>query len=367
METPGHRLLRYEISSPGNPWHSCLYWPEAIEYKTTRKMPQEVELRLQMLLAERQLTQAELAKRVGVSKGTMAAYCGNSWTVLDRTVLERLADVLGCEAGSLLTTHETPFFDPFRGPDTPTCVYLRRPDSTKIEAGRPVGQRDSRAMDHVIKLLEDAVVGMVSLEDFAIAAADFEDRLRNHCVVLGSPWVNKAAEMAICRIFGIESFHPAQMQEMPFLFRAVGPEPPLKSTLIQIAPDQKPGIWLRDEKELLKSNAWPRDQFYATEIKKAQDCGVVVVCNHLGADGKVRKLIALSGFRGVGTEAAAKALTEHYRDLEPRAKDQYVWGAIEVSYDKPAQSRHREIRGYKWRYRVGGRCPVAFTFRKPLA
>jgi transcriptional regulator with XRE-family HTH domain len=333
-----------------------------------QEMPREFELRLPQLLSERKMRQADLAKRLGLSKGTVAAYYGNSWTVLDRTTLEQMADILGCDAGELLASQETPFFDAFGQGIPPTCVYLRRPDAARIEAGRPVGQRDYRAMDYVLKLLEDCVKGLVSVQDSVSTPQEFDDRLRHNCVVLGSPWVNKAAEIALCRIFGVEAFQPACIHLLPFHFRVIRQETLPASSLIQAAPDEKSGVWLRDEKEFLPSHAWPRDRFYDMDIKKGQDCGIVVVSNYQGDDGAAaRKLIVLSGFRGIGTEAAAMALSEYYRDLEPRNGKSYVWGAIEVLYNKPAKSIHRDLVNYKWRYRQGGRCPVAFSFRKPSA
>ena len=327
-------------------------------------MPREIELTLEALLAERNMTQAQLAKRIGVSKGTVSAYCGNSWTVLDRTVLERMADVLRCDTGDLLMSHETSFFDPLRKQE-PTCFYLRRPDAKRMNMGRPVGQRDNSAMGHVVKLMENTVVGMVSVEDFVTTPSEFEERAQNNCVVLGSPMVNKATEMALCRVFGAQAFDPAQVDQLPFQFRVAALLENLPASSI-LQPAEKQGIWLRDERELLQPDTWSHDEFYAKEIKKARDYGIIVVSNHRGVDnGETRKLIVLSGFRGVGTEAAAIALADHYRDLEPRESECHVWGAIEALYNKLENNIHREFLSYRWRYREGGRCPVAFTFRKP--
>ena len=333
------------------------------------RMPREVALRLKEMLAAKGMAHAELAKRVGVSKATVAAYCANRWTVLDRTVLERLADVLQCEAGSLLVTEESRFFDPYanHAGSRPTCIYLRRPDAETLEIGRPMGHRDNLATGRVDRLLEDAVEGMVAIEDSATTLAEFGERVRQNCVVLGSPMVNAASEIALCRAFGVEPFQAAQSGDLPFHFRVVAtPETLEPSAIIKPSPDDRRGIWLRDEKELLQADAWPREEFRRMELKRARDCAVVLVLNHQTADDpRVRKLVVLSGFRGVGTEGAAMALADHYRDLEPPEKNSPVWGALEVFYKKSANSMTREILGYKWRYRPGGRCPVAFTFQKP--
>jgi hypothetical protein len=304
-------------------------------------MPREVELKLDLLLNELApgMHWVELAARIGVSEGTLRGYMENRWRVLDRTVLERLADFFQCEAGSLLTTTESGFFDPFRvipGRDrypTPTCFYLRRPDADVLLTGRAVAYRDNRAIGRVTALLRDWVDEIVGIEDSAPDPERFDERLSQNCVVVGSPVVNPASEMAICRAFGVEPFDPGQSAQCPFAFRILGDTTPPRSAVLETAPDGKQGIWLRKDKELLAADVWPREEFRRVRIPKGRDCGLVVVMNHQPTDpDHFRKLVVLSGFTGVGTEAAAQALADCYRDLEPRAGETHVWGLIEVFY-----------------------------------
>jgi hypothetical protein len=336
-------------------------------------MPREVDLKLDLLLNELApgMHWVELAARIGVSEGTLRGYMENRWRVLDRTVLERLADFFQCEAGSLLTTTESGFFDPFRvmpGQDkypTPTCFYLRRPDADALRTGRPLAYRDHRAIDRVATLLRDWVDGIVKIEDSAPNREQFDERLLQNCVVVGSPLVNPASEMAICRAFGVDPFNPGQSAQAPLAFKMAAAVPP-RSAIVETAQDGKQGIWLRKDKELLAADVWPREEFRRVRIQKGRDCGLVVVMNHQPTDpGHFRKLVVLSGFTGVGTEAAAQALADCYRDLEPRAGETHVWGLIEVFYRKPANSTTREILNYNWRCRAGGRCPSAFVKKIP--
>ena len=111
-------------------------------------MPREVELRLSEKIDSNGLNRAQVAKLVGVGEATITAYCKNRWTVLDRTVLEKLADLFQCEPTELLVNRESGFFEPFRAQagENPECVYLRRPDAKKLESGRAVGHRDNLAM-----------------------------------------------------------------------------------------------------------------------------------------------------------------------------------------------------------------------------
>jgi hypothetical protein len=357
-----------------NPTPNCSDVKRPLQYKTVT-MPREVDLNLQSLLEKRApgTTKVELADRLGISEGTLRGYFENRWTVLDRTVVERLADFFQCDVASLLTTTESRFFDPFRAikekhPARPTCLYLRRPDADtpRIGSGRPVAHRDNQAIGRVGRLLQQCIDDIVGIEDQAMTPDQFDQRLLSNCIVLGSPMVNPASEMAICRIFGAEPFNPRQSTKLPFAFRVaattLGP-----SSIVEISRDGKTGIWLREEQELLQADFWPRDKFRELRINKGRDCAVVVACNHPSPDKppEFRKLVVLSGFGGIGTESAADALADHYRDLEPRHGASFVWGAIEVLYKKPFNSTDREILNYNWRCRNGGRCPLDFAKRKP--
>jgi transcriptional regulator with XRE-family HTH domain len=349
------------------------YWPHLFAtIQNGHNLPRQVELKLDSLFHELApgTTKIELADRLGISEGTLRAYFENRWTVLDRTVMERLADFFQCDAAQLLTTSESNFFDPFRtlsgkerSTGNPTCLFLCRPDAHVLTRGRPVALRDIKAMGHVTEWLRDSVHGIVEIRDSATTSEQFEESLSQNCVMVGSPIVNPASEMAICRVFGVEPFSPDQGAKLPFAFRTV-PTPATPSSILEAADDGKLGIWLRDEKQLLQAHSWPREDFRKVRIQDGRDWALVVVSNHqTTGQSPVRKLVVLSGSGGVATEAAAHALVRHYRDLEPR-EPRPVWGIIEVFYRKPADSTTRELLNYSWRWRVGGRCPLDFTRRK---
>ena len=283
-----------------------------------------------------------------------------------------MADFFQCDVASLLTTTETRFFDPFRGVpgddkcgNRPACLYLRRPDADAVRTGRPVALRDNRAIDHVAALLRDCVQESAGVEESAGTREQFDNHLEQNCIVVGSPIVNPAAEMAICRAFCVEPFNPKANVQLPFTFKVAAQKNVEPSSILETSTDGKVGIWLRKEDEFLQASAWPREEFFRLRIREARDWAVVLVWNHQTADSSsnVRKLIVLSGFGGIGTEAAAKALVRHYRDLEPRDRLP-VWGIVEAVYRKPANSQVRELLDYSWCGRKGGRCPVDFTKRR---
>ena len=333
-------------------------------------MPREVALRLENFLEEQApgTTRAELADRLGISKTTLGAYFEDRWTVLDRTVLERLADFFQCDASSLLTTVESHFFDPFQQQcgheifHKPTCLYLSRPDADVMEGRRALAHRDHLAMKHVGTLLRNEIDDLAEFETSATTLPQFQEHLQQNCVVLGSPIVNPAAEIAICHAFGVEPFSPGQNRKLPFTFRRAEGDI-ARSSIVELSADGRQGIWLRKENQLLEVDRWPPEEFRKNRIDRGRDCAVVIVLNNPmpGPPEYVRKLIVLSGFSGAATEMAAAALSAHYRDLEPRNGTGPVWGVIEVFYGKAAKSTERKDLTYNWRYRVGGRCPVAFV------
>src|SRR5712691_7847531 len=313
-------------------------------------MPRVVDLRLAKLLQERDIDVAELATHLDVSEATVRAYIRNRWTVLDRTVLERLADFFQCDAGSLIETTESHFFDPFRPPPgvekstPPKCIFLRRPDAETEQSGRKRSYRDNRAIELVETLLQNSVEGLVGME-YASTGPDDNQHFSQNCVVVGSPMVNPAAEKAICRIFGAEPLGPGQSAKLPFSFRVAANAALRDSSVVEASLSTGQGIWLREENELVEADHWPPEEFRRLRIKRGRDCGVVLVMNHrpAGQSGNLRKLIVLGGFTGAATEAAAKALVDHYRDLDPREGTDPVWGVIEVFYHKPARNTTRTI------------------------
>jgi hypothetical protein len=245
------------------------------------------------------------------------------------------------------------------------CIFLRRPEARANHGAGKLAHRDFRAIELVEKLLLYSGDAIQGIEESATQSSQFQELLTNNCVVVGSPMVNPASELAICHAFGVPAFDPSQATNLPFAFRVVGSDP-RASAVILPSDSRKQGIWLSAEKQLIEADYWPPEEFKRRRIGRGRDCGLVVVMSHRHTEQseETRKLVVLAGFSGVATECAARALVDHFRDLEPRDRPDYVWGVIEVSYYKPANSTSREILNYTWRRRVGGRCPVALSKRK---
>jgi len=181
---------------------------------------------------------------------------------------------------------------------------------------------------------------------------------------VGSPRINPAAEYALAEVFKSDPFASgAQVTLPPFQFVWHSSMKPPASTFGRIAAPTEPcGIWLRDQNSTVVADyVADRHEFLAKRIRDGRDCAVVVVVNHPGPiSGLPNKLVILAGLRGIGTEAAALRLALDYRELEPRAEDQYVWGILEVVYKKEPGQPNGSIRHSGWRYRAGGRLPINF-------
>lgn len=329
-------------------------------------MPREIRLQVESLLQQHGTTKADLAKQLRISDATLRAYFDNRWTVLDRTVLERMLEIFQCDVTSLLSVSENSFFDPFRSDGPSRYLCLMRPDAdVQNPEGRAVAVPDNRAIGHLGPLLKDLVPGIVPRQVIATTPKEFDDLLGKNCIVVGSPLVNPASELAICRAFGVIPFDPSQSKKPPFAFKVARNLPDRPSSILEKSLDGREGIWLRDKEVLVESDALPREEFRKKNIRRGRDCAVVTVWNHPATDGSgpSRKLIVLSGSRGLGTEGAAMALADQYRDFEPRGADP-VWGILEVIYKKPPFTESQTFIGSYWRYREGGRCPIEFTKRR---
>ncbi len=63
-----------------------------------------VRNRLNELMKERDLTQAELAEKMGVSPGTISRWTRNQIDLYDKTLLEKFMDFFDCDITDILVT-----------------------------------------------------------------------------------------------------------------------------------------------------------------------------------------------------------------------------------------------------------------------
>ena len=62
-----------------------------------------IKIDLRKLLADRGMTQAELASRTGIRPSTICAICGNSCSFLKLEHIDKICSVLGCAVQDLIS------------------------------------------------------------------------------------------------------------------------------------------------------------------------------------------------------------------------------------------------------------------------
>lgn len=323
-------------------------------------MPREVHLRLRELLARLKpgTPRSEVAQALNITENTVRGYLENRWTSLDRSVLERFADYLDCDASEFLDTRESSFFRPFHDPGGRQCYYLRRPDADQLRENKPLAFIDDQALYTMTKLLRNVGEGTEVFPSSTVTQAEFHEKAAHNCVVVAAPRVNPATEMALCEAFHLELPSANTIQKAPFRFMWHPIQHAPLSTFGETSTAGKCGILFTDEDLLIPADYCPLEEFRSKPMRNARDCAVVLVMNRRTSAGN-RKLIVLAGFSGGGTQAAAMAVASDYRDLEPLENEQLVWGVIEVLYRKHANTLERTITNRGWRVRYGGRNPIA--------
>ncbi len=196
--------------------------------------------------------------------------------------------------------------------------------------------------------------------------AELLNRVRSeNCIVIGSPKSNAASEIILSRFFNAEPFNPSDdnRRKIPFGFcwpdvtEIVELSSLTCSTLARNKTKGQAGIAVKGGIQVRADHKVP-EAFRAWETDEGMDCGLVFVANRpFGTDRNV-KLIVLSGFSGLGTIGAAKALIEDFRYLEPKPRERCVYGVVQCWYSKFANSNRRTLKTFRWRVGTGGRLPI---------
>lgn len=319
----------------------------------------ETRLRFRQLLDEKigdRMSRAEIVEALDVSSQTLSRYLLDHWSSVDRLLLERFADLVGCDIGDLFETRQSPFWQTFPRPSS-VCNYVRLVDApaAEIENTRRVVS-DDKALRIVHGLITECAPHTNVIERFGAVGKVFDELLRDNLVVVGGPRSNPATERALAKIFGTQN-PPFQFVWHP------GMKAPLGAFAILAGNPGGPfGIKLGGETSIIEARyIHNKIDFEKDTTRDGRDCAVVVVANRTSElDGKPRKLMILAGFSGVGTEGAAKRLAADFREMEPRDGETHVWGIVEVIYTKTGTKGVKKLRHSDWRYRSGGRQPIAF-------
>lgn len=315
-----------------------------------------------------EIGKSKLAKEIGVSAQKLTAMMNDDWQYITRDALERTADYLGLGADEVFEFVSVDFWKPIE--QTNGVTFLRgssekRGDNEEFQ----MPWYDDQATEVVGNLLRELLPNY-DQSDFADHGQDrvqlIERARQQNCIVIGSPKSNAACEILLCEIFGAEPFDPSpeNRNKIPFGFCWEDNNPIVERSSLACSDrarkDTKgrPGIALKSRIHVAANYFTDAAIFRKWKTKSGQDCGLVFVANKpFGAVHNV-KLIVLAGFSGVGTVAAAKALTHDFRYLEPQGTESYVYGVVAATYSKNAHNNHRELIDFKWKFRKNGRWPI---------
>lgn len=295
-----------------------------------------------------------VAKKVGVAANTLRGLVNDNWDQLSRETIERVCDYFACGPAELFQLTPARFWEPVAL--VGECHVLKYTDEQ---------QRDRQA-DLTALALESFLLGRFPTVRVRTSAprlvSDVPHYLSNHnCFVLGSPRLNAATEVALCRAFGVQPFksiaNSSQGPRFQFIVRSNAR--PVKSTLILHRPEGRRygfgfGIWDTEKQQLVASTSTPSGR--STQSGEGRDAAMVLISNHSRADGQVVKTVVLAGCSSVGTEAALRAVMRDFRDLEPVPGARFVFGILEATYNvetRPIQQS--SLTSYRWRYLQGSR------------
>jgi DNA-binding Xre family transcriptional regulator len=309
----------------------------------------------------------DLAKKIGVSTGKMTAMMNDEWEYITRDAIERAADFLNLTVVDIFHFEPVDFWKQIE--QAQRCIFLRGSQEGKSDEREfHIPRYDDEATFDINTFLRSALPDIRELivADHPEVDAELIERAkRENCIVIGSPKSNAASEILLSRFFGAEPFDasPENRQEIPFGFcwPDDGPvasqssltcsEPAREETKFQ------PGIALKGVH--VPADYKEEAEFISWDTEEGRDCGLVFVANKPFGTKKNVKLIVLAGFSGIGTLAAARALIEDFRYLEPIGTDPCVYGVIEAKYTKSAGSYVRTFKEFRWRYRKGGHAPIS--------
>ncbi|MDX6444661.1 MAG: Cro/C1-type DNA-binding domain [Blastocatellia bacterium] len=318
-----------------------------------------LKVNLRKHLKEKQLSQNALAAQIGIAPPTLAKMLNDEWEYVSRDSIERTIDYLGLEVADVFQLVNVEFWKPIE--DRRQCTFLRGSHAHRPDEGMTIPGPDNDATQLVVPFVRRLATDSVRYIDHERDEEKLiELAKQENCIVIGSPKSNAATEILLSRFFGARPFSEEDRPRIPFGFcwpEITEVEKNSSLTCSDAARKRtgmKPGIAVKGGPLVEADYADHATFFQWAPGRRARDCGLVLVANRPFNTTEYVKLIVLAGFSGVGTIAAADALIEDFRYLEPTSeKENFVWGVVQAWYNKPANDDTREYKRFRWKYRTG--------------
>jgi transcriptional regulator with XRE-family HTH domain len=309
---------------------------------------------------------SSLAEKIGVSPQKLNAMMNDEWEYITRDALERTADFLELDVSEIFELAPVEFWRPIE--EAKGCVLLRGSQEVKrahVRVPRYDDQASQVLKDFMRKFMDDFDEPPFAEHDRNEEPKLLETAQSQNCVVIGSPKTNVATEILLSRFFGAKPFDASveNRRKIPFGFCWPDTSPIVQTSSLTCSELARAEVRNRSgiatmEGVYIPADFKPAEEFREWKTKEGLDCGLVFVANHPFGTRKNVKLIVLAGFGGIGTLAAAKALVQDFRYLEPVGEETCVYGIVEGKYRKGRDTLSRDFRSFRWRHRKGGHAPI---------
>jgi len=305
---------------------------------------------------------ARFARALGLHLTTLNSLLNDTWERVERDTIERLADHLNCDLNDLFSLQADRFWQPFIDASSYRIVRgVVRKNGVKIPLEEQAKTSVINFFQGHLSRLSGGFAEALENEDEIVEYAQ-----NNNCVVIGTHHSNPACEILVSRHFQAKPFdsRPENRHKIPFRLikldyrrRSAFIESPQPSTS-----KSKSGLGVYSEalgRLIVEVDRLPEKDYLNAKIRKGHDAAIVLVINKPLSSPKNVKLIVLAGFSRIGTLAAAQALAQDYRDLEPIEPQTYSIGVIDATFDKSTEGDNRELVGYNWVFLEGGRRTIS--------
>jgi DNA-binding Xre family transcriptional regulator len=328
---------------------------------------------LQRELDENDLPKSALAARIGVSPQKLSAMLKDEWEYITRDALERAADALELDVEQIF---EFVIVDFWRSIEESQAFLRGWQADTVSDQKNQVPRYDDQATEVVKDFMRKHLVGCDEPPTFKYGKDDIKEIVEKaksqSCIVIGSPKTNAATEILLSSFFGADPFNPNEDNRAKIPFGFCWPEnsPTATESSLTCSETARKRVHSRFGIAVaggnhVEAHHKPLDEYHAWKTKEGLDAGLIFVANNPFGTNNKNKLIVLAGFAGIGTLAAAKALVQDFRYLEPVGDDRCVYGVVQAKYQKPTQKdaratlkEARELRSFRWHYRKGGHAPI---------
>jgi hypothetical protein len=297
----------------------------------------------------------KMAESLGIVANTYAKYYRNEALTYERRVLERAADLLRLkDIGELLELANVDFFPA---------------GQVQFLGHKPRVDPDDQAAEAALAGLFRSQPGFQGGHIPSVYSEDrtglAEQIYLNDCIILGSLRNNKAGEVALSLLFGVDpsDCSEASQRRVPLLIEAplmwydpsafvrvveCTGKPPWHQFHVRVSETGKKDAdrSFKGKTEAAVADYCPPDRFEDASTAAGKDYGIILIADHrIGGRETPVRTFWISGFSAVGTFAAAMALEKEIRnfsvEMAPKEDGKFVLAIVRTTFIKDSGSMER--------------------------